>query len=104
MLSDPAELELCPVMALTTHDAYVRRKALHHSCFIVSLRANGNPVSKDTISAWVVKLLCRAYLRATELDACLAATSVHEICAVAVAVSLMIQATFALFDVLRAAT
>ena len=97
--SDPTELSLCPVVALKAYDSYARHKALHHSHFLVSLRENGNPVSKATISAWVVKLLHRAYSEATELDACPAAMSVHEICTLAT--SLTIQATFAFSDILK---
>ncbi len=50
----------------------------------------------------MVKLLRRAYHEATEHDACLASTSVHEIRARAA--SLTVQSTFALADVLKAAS
>ena len=100
--SDPAELALCPVVALKASDNYTRHKVPLCSHFFISLRENGNPVSKATISAWVVKLLCGAYSQATELDTHLAVTSVHEIRALAT--SLVIQANFALFDTSKAAT
>ena len=93
--SHPKELALCPVAALRTYDAYARRKSPQRSRFFVSLRDDGHPVSKATISAWVVKLLRRAYSEATDADTRLAATSVHEIRALAT--SLAVQAIHSLF-------
>ena len=93
--SGPTELAFCPVAALKAYDCYARCKALHQSHLFMLLHENGSPVFMATILAWVVKLLHRAYLEATELDACLAALSVHEIHALAT--SLTIQATFALW-------
>ena len=59
-------------------------------------------VSKATISAWVVKLLRRAYSEATDLDARLPAMSEHEIRVLAA--SLAVQAMLALSVFLKAAT
>ena len=98
----PEELALCPVAALRAYDAYARSKVPNRSQFFILTGYDGHPVSKATFSAWVVKLLRRAYLEATDQDARLASTSVHEIRALAA--SLAVQSTFALSDVLEAAT
>ncbi len=90
--ADPTELSLCPVKALKAYDAYARRVAPDREQFFISTRSDGHPVTKATISAWVVKLLRRAYHEATEQDACLASTSVHEIRALAA--SLTVRSTF----------
>ncbi len=99
---DPDELALCPVAALKAYDAYAREKAPDRGQFFVTTRRGGNPVVKSTISSWVVKLIRRAYGAANEQEAELASTSVHEVRALAA--SLAVQATFALSDVLKAAT
>ena len=72
----------------------------------IFLRSELTPSAKlDTsrcISAWVVKLIRAAYASATDEDCRLAQASVHEVRAIAS--SLAYQATYALNDVLRAAT
>ena len=102
LTNDPDELSLCPVRALRSYDAYARRRKPNRERFFISTRSGGNPVVKSTISSWVVRLLRRAYENATEGDAALAATSTHEIRALAA--SLAMQATFSLTDVLSAAS
>jgi len=100
--TDPDELALCPVSTLKSYDAYARAKAPNRSQFFISTRQGGNPVCKATISSWVVKLIRRAYENASEQDAALASASVHEVRALAA--SLAVQSTFAISDVLKAAT
>ncbi len=99
---DRTELSLCPVTALRAYDEYANKKSPNREQFFVSTRSKGRPVSKATLSAWIVKLLRRAYREATEQDARLASTSVHEIRALST--SLTVQSTFALSDVLKAAS
>ena len=91
-----------PCGGSTAYHNYVSRKAPGRDRFFVTTRQGGNPVVKSTISAWVVKLIRRAYENATEQDARLSSTSVHEIRALAA--SLAVQATFSITDVLKAAT
>ena len=98
---DPAELSLCPVAALRDYHAWAESRSPGRRRFFLSLRRDGRAVSKATLSAWIVKLLKRAYEQATDEDARLASTSVHEIRALASSVA--VQSTFALADVLRAA-
>ncbi|MDJ0933721.1 hypothetical protein [Breoghania sp.] len=99
---DPGELALCPVKALRDYHAWAERRSPGRKRFFLSLRQDGHPVAKATISAWVVKLLKFAYRHASEEDARLASTSVHEIRALAASIAL--QSNFALAEVLRAAT
>ncbi len=54
---DPSELSLCPVISLRAYDEYATKKSPDREQFFVSLRSDGRPVSKTTISAWIVKLL-----------------------------------------------
>ena len=99
---NPGELALCPVAALRDYHSWAERRHPRRSRFFLSLRQDGKPVSKATISAWVVKLLRWAYSHASDEDARLTSTSVHEIRALAASIAL--QSTFALSDLLRAAT
>lgn len=102
MTDDRDELALCPVQAIKTYDAYARRRAPNRRQFFISTRTDGNPVVKNTLSSWVVKLLRRSYENAGPEDTALAATSTHEVRALAA--SLALQATYSLADILSAAT
>jgi hypothetical protein len=100
--SDEAELTLCPVRALKVYDKVTSLKVPNRPQFFISTRADRRPVTKNTISAWVVKLIRSAYASASDEDCRLSLSSVHEVRAIAS--SLAFQATYALNDVLRAAT
>ena len=100
--SDPDELLLCPVLALRAYHSWAESRAPRRSRFFVSTRLGAGPVVKATLSSWVKKLIRRAYENANEEDAALASTSVHELRALAA--SLAVQATFAIEDVVKAAT
>jgi hypothetical protein len=97
---DPVELRLCPVRALSIYDAFARRRVPDRDRFFISLRG-GKSVSKNTLSAWMVKLIRHAYNNATDDDCRLAATSTHEVRALSA--SLVFHATYSMNDVLRAA-
>ena len=100
--SDPDELLLCPVLAFKAYHSWADSRAPNRSGFFVSTRLNASPVVKATLSSWVRKLIRRAYENASPEDATLMSTSVHELRALAT--SLAVQATFALDDIVRAAT
>lgn len=100
--SDAADLTLCPVRALKAYDGRAKRMVSDRPQFFVSNKGDRSPVTKNTISAWVVKLIRSAYSAATEEDCRLHSTSVHEVRAIAS--SLAFQATFALSNVMSAAT
>lgn len=99
---DPDELTLCPVRALKAYDKVASRRLPNRKQFFISTRADRRLVSKNTLSAWVVKLIRAAYANATSEECRLYSTSVHEIRAIAS--SLALQATYSLTDVLAAAT
>ena len=99
---DPDELLLCPVLALKAYHSWAESRAPGRSRFFVSTRQSASLVVKATISSWVKKLIRRAYENASPEDASLMATSVHELRALAA--SLAVQATFALEDIVKAAT
>ena len=100
--SDDAELTLCPVRALRAYEKVASERVSDRPQFFISTRAKGRSVTKNTISAWVVKLLRSAYSSASSEDCRLAQTSVHEVRAIAT--SLAFQATYALDDILSAAS
>jgi hypothetical protein len=100
--SDESELALCPVRALKVYDETAKLMVPNRPQFFISTRADRKSVKKNTISAWVVKLIRAAYASATDEDCRLSQASVHEVRAIAS--SLAYQATYALNDVLRAAT
>ncbi len=100
--SDEAELSLCPVRALLAYEKVASQRVPNRSQFFISTRADKRLVTKNTISAWVVKLIRAAYTSASSEDCRLSSTSVHEVRAIAA--SLAYQATYALNDVLKAAT
>ncbi len=99
---DEAELTLCPVRALLAYDRIAKERFPDRPQFFVSTKSGKKVVNKNTISAWVVKLLRAAYTSASEQDCRLSQTSVHEVRAIAA--SLAYQATYALNDILSAAT
>ena len=100
---DPDELLLCPVLAFKAYHAWAGRRVPNRSRFFISTRQNANPIVKATMSSWVKKLIRRAYENASPEDAALMkAESVHELRALAT--SLAVQATFALEDIVQAAT
>ena len=68
----------------------------------ISLRNDKRCVTKNTISAWVIKLLRTAHNLAGEDECTLYKTSVHEVRALAA--SLALQATYSLDSILQAAT
>ena len=100
--NDSSELTLCPVRALQQYHQIAKEKAPNRPQFFISTRGNKRAVTKNTISAWVVKLIRSAYSSASSEDCRLSQTSVHEVRAIAT--SLAYQATYALDDVLKAAT
>ncbi len=100
--ADEAELSLCPVRALLAYEKVASQRTPNRAQFFISTRANSRLVTKNTISAWIVKLIRSAYASASSEDCRLSQTSVHEVRAIAA--SLAYQATYALNDVLKAAT
>lgn len=100
--SDAADLTLCPVRALKAYDSLAKRMVPDRPQFFISNKGDRNPVTKNTISAWVVKLLRSTYAAASDEECRLHSTSVHEVRAIAS--SLAFQATFSLKDVLSAAS
>ncbi len=100
--NDQAELTLCPVRALRAYEKVASERVPDRAQFFISTRADKRLVKKNTISAWVVKLIRSAYSSATSEDCRLAQASVHEVRAIAT--SLAYQATYALDDILNAAT
>jgi hypothetical protein len=100
--NDQAELTLCPVRALRAYEKVASERVPDRAQFFISTRADKRLVKKNTISAWVVKLIRSAYSSATSEDCRLAQASVHEVRAIAT--SLAYQATYALDDILKAAT
>lgn len=100
--SDAAELSLCPVRALKAYDLRAARRLPNRKQFFISTRADRRLVTKNTLSAWVVKLIRSAYASATSDECRLYQTSTHEVRAIAA--SLALQATYSLDDVLAAAS
>jgi len=98
---DPDELALCPVQALKAYDAYARIRAPIRKRFFIAIRG-AHPVVRATLSSWIVKLLRRAYEHASSQDITLSSDNTHEIRALAA--SLAVQSTYAITDVLSAAT
>ncbi len=102
LTADKDELSLCPVRALRHYEAEAKRRAPDRRQFFISSAASARPVSKNTLSAWTVKLIRKAYALATDEDVRPYRTSTHEVRAIAA--SLALQANFSLSDVLGAAT
>ena len=99
LTTDEAELTLCPVRALRHYETVAKQRAPDRRQFFIS---TASPVSKNTLSAWTVKVIRKAYASATEDDIRPYRTSTHEIRALAA--SLALQANFSLANVLGAAT
>ena len=100
---EPEELLLCPVSTLMTYHRWAKRKCPNRSRFFISnRRANPKPVAKATLSSWVKKLIRRAYENASDQDLALSQVSTHEVRAIST--SLAQQATFALEDIVAAAS
>ena len=100
---DHDELLLCPVRALLAYDKWAKKQRPHRSRFFLSTKkTNAKPIAKATLSAWVKKLILRAYNTASAQDLALSQASTHEIRAIST--SLAQQATFALEDVISAAS
>ena len=102
LTADQSELTLCPVRALRLYDAKAKELAPDRRQFFLSSAATARPVSKNTLSAWMTKLIRRAYALATDNDVRPYSTSTHEVRALAA--SLALQANFSLANVLNAAT
>jgi len=100
--TEPADLALCPVRTLRAYHRRAAARVKDRKRFFISTRADRRYVHKNTISAWVVKLIRAAYARATEDQCRLYRTSTHEVRAIAA--SLAYQATHSLDAVLSAAT
>jgi hypothetical protein len=96
------ELTLCPARALEIYDSYARSVAPNRQQFFLSLKSSTQSVKKQTMSGWVAALIRDALATATDDDCRLAGARVHEIRAIAA--SMVHQATFALNDVMAAAT
>jgi hypothetical protein len=100
--SSQLELTLCPARALEIYDSYARRVAPNRQQFFLSLKSPTQPVKKQTMSGWVAALIRDALATATDDDCRLAGARVHEIRAMAT--SMVHQSTFALNDIMAAAT
>ena len=100
---DSSELPLCPVRALLAYDKWAKKQLPHRSRFFLSTKkTNAKPVVKATLAGWIKKLILRAYDTATDQDLALVQASTHEIRALST--SLAQQATFALEDIISAAS
>ncbi len=102
LTNDEDELSLCPVRALRLYDTAAKLRAPDRRQFFISSALSAKPVSKNTLSAWTVKLIRKAYTTATDDDIRPYKTSTHEVRAIAA--SLALQANFSLSNVLGAAT
>jgi len=100
--SDQEDIALCPVRALRTYDDAAAARFPHRRRFFVSLKRSVEAVSKNTISAWMTKLIRQAHAIGTREQCQLYRAHTHEIRAIAS--SLALQATFSLDSILAAAT